>query len=296
MSSTDPKAIQVRTYLETPSPTKLTLPANACDSHVHVFGPQTRFPYDTQSKITPLDAPKEKLFALHRKLGIQRCVIVQSVVHGLDNTVVEDAIQSGGGNYLGIALVPINVSDLELRRLADKGFRGIRFNFMKHLSGLASVDQVIALSPRLANFGMHLQVHFESALVHELGPVLVKSSVPVVIDHMGRVDARKGLNHPDIQALMELLERRDIHLKVSGIDRIDADSLPADRYAAGVHIARTLVDRFPERCLWGTDWPHPNHTHIPDDGALVNALPQIATSPQVLEQILVHNPQALYHF
>lgn len=286
----------VPTYMQTPSTPGLRLPAMACDSHVHVFGPTHRFPYAATRSMTPAEAPKETLFALHRGLGITRCVIVQSVMHGLDNGVVEDAIAAGGGRYLGIALVPVDVPDAELQRLAGLGFRGVRFNFMQHLSDGATAQAVVALTPRLAAVGMHLQVHFESALVHPLGEVLARSSVPVVIDHMGRVDARLGPGHADFQALLQLMANPLFRVKVSGIDRIDAHAPPDERYVHGVALARVLVERFPERCLWGTDWPHPNHTHVPDDGALVDALARIAPDAQHLEQLLVHNPQNLYRF
>jgi 2-pyrone-4,6-dicarboxylate lactonase len=288
--------VPVRTYLEAPSQPKLALPALSCDSHVHVFGPTSRFPFTEHRKITPLDAPKEKLFALHKKLGISRCVIVQSVVHGLDNRVVEDAIVAGQGNYLGVALVPIDVTDQELLRLAEAGFRGVRFHFMRHIARGTKVQDVIALTPRLAAIGMHLQVHFESELIHDLLPEFAKSKVPVVIDHMGRVASRLGADHAEFGALMIAMSNPNYHMKVSGIDRIDAQALPHERYTAGVALARLLVERFPEQCVWGTDWPHPNHTHIPDDGVLVDALAQIAPSRPLLEQVLVHNPQRLYRF
>lgn len=302
MSSLDLQDMQtpVRTYLESPSKPNIKLPKHACDSHVHVFGPTSRFAYAKERKITPVEAPKEKLFALHEQLGIERCVIVQSVVHGFDNTVVEDAILAGKGAYLGVALVPPTVTDHELLRLAEVGFRGIRFNFMRHLSNDASIQQVLDLTPRLKAVDMHLQVHFESSLIQELGPALAQSQVPVVIDHMGRVDARKGIDHDDVQALFRLLENKLFNVKVSGIDRIDAHaythSQAGERYTVGIDIARSLVDRFPEQCVWGTDWPHPNHTHIPDDGVLVDALATIAPNLKILEQVLVLNPQRLYRF
>jgi 2-pyrone-4,6-dicarboxylate lactonase len=286
----------LRTYLEVPSTPTLALPALSCDSHVHVFGPTNLFPFTAQRKITPLDAPKEKLFALHKNLGITRCVIVQSVVHGFDNRVVEDAILAGQGNYLGVALVPVDVPDAELLRLAEAGFRGVRFHFMRHIKGAPRVADVIALTPRLAGVGMHLQVHFESELIQTLMPELAKSSVPVVIDHMGRVDSRLGEKHAEFAALLKAMENSNFRMKVSGVDRIDALAFPSERYAAGVELARLLVERFPERCVWGTDWPHPNHSHVPDDGVLVDALAQIAPSRALLEQILVHNPQRLYRF
>jgi len=280
------------TYNLHPATPVLRLPPLACDCHVHVFGPAARFAYADSRNFTPVDAPKETLFALHRQLGISRCVIVQSMCHGFDNRVVEDAIQAGEGRYLGVALVPADVADAELRRLAAAGFRGVRFNFMKHLAASTSVDEVVALTHRLKAVNMHLQVHFESSLIHSLAAALSRSAVPVVIDHMGRVDAALGAGHVDFSALYALLKNPLFYVKVSGIDRID----PYPPYTNGVALARTLVESYPERCLWGTDWPHPNHTHVPDDGVLVDALARIAPDPALLEQLLVHNPQRLYQF
>lgn len=287
-----PATTVVQTYDPTPSTPRLRLPPGACDSHVHVFGPAAEFAFAPQRSFTPADAGKATLFALHRQLGISRCVIVQSACHGFDNAVVEDAIAAGGGNYLGVALVPHTVAPRELRRLAGAGMRGVRFNFMKHLASTASVDDVLALTPHLADAGMHLQVHFESSLVHTLGPRLAESAVPVVIDHMGRVDATLGAGHADFAALERLLDNPLFHVKVSGIDRIDA----TPPYAHGIRLARRLLERAPERCLWGTDWPHPNHTHVPDDGRLVDALAGIAPAPSLLQALLVDNPERLYRF
>ena len=280
------------TYNLHPSTPRLTLPPGACDSHVHVFGPATRFPYAAARGFTPVDAPKEALFALHRQLGIERCVIVQSLVHGFDNRVVEDTIAAGGGRYLRVALVPPDVADAELARLASVGFRGVRFNFMKHLVNDAGIDRIMALTHRLAPHGLHLQVHFESSLIHTLAAPLARSAVPVVIDHMGRVDATLGPEHEDFAALHALLQNPLFRVKVSGIDRV---SRGAD-YADGIVLARLLVNDFPERCLWGTDWPHPNHHHVPDDGVLVDALSEIAPDAAQREQLLVTNPQAFYRF
>lgn len=286
----------IKTYLDVPSQPKLVLPSNSCDSHVHVFGPRERFPYADARKNTPAEAPKEKLFALHKKLGISRCVIVQSITHGTDNSVVADAIEAGGGRYLGVALTEIDVSDIELKRLASSGFRAVRFHFMKHIGGGHDVNDVIKLTPRLARVGMHLQVHFESSLVHTVGQEFLKSAVPVVIDHMGRVDANQGESHEDFQALMKLLDHTHVHVKVSGIDRIEATARAGSGYPMGKKLAARLVERFPDQCVWGLDWPHPNHTHIPDDGELVDSLSQIAPSKALLEKLLVTNPQALYKF
>jgi 2-pyrone-4,6-dicarboxylate lactonase len=282
----------VLTFNPHPSTPATRLPPGACDSHVHVFGPASRFPFATTRNFTPVDAPKETLFALHRQLGISRCVIVQSAVHGFDNSAVEDAIAAGAGRYLGVALAPHDVAQTELLRLKAAGFRGIRFNFMAHLANSATPEQLVELSRRLAPLGLHLQVHFDSALIHKLGPVLAASAVPVVIDHMGRVDASRGPDHADFSALMKLMENPLFRVKVSGADRID----PAPPYAAGVALARRLVEAFPERCFWGSDWPHPNHSHVPDDGQLVDLLAAIAPTPTLLKALLVDNPQRFYGF
>lgn len=286
----------VQTWMKEPRRPGWLLPANACDSHVHIFGPRQRFPYAAGLKVTPAEAPKEALFELHRKMGISRCVIVQSVTHGQDNRVVEDAIDAGGGRYLGVALVPVDVSLSELKRLASRGFRAVRFHFMKHLQAGASVDEVIKLTESLEQVGMHLQVHFESSLVHTVGQALMQSKVPVVIDHMARVDATRGADHEDFQGLMRLLDHPDVHVKVSGIDRIQATARAGSGYPMGVQLARMLVERFTEKCVWGLDWPHPNHTHIPDDGELVDALQQMAPTPERMQKLLVDNPQSLYRF
>jgi 2-pyrone-4,6-dicarboxylate lactonase len=282
----------VLTFNPVPSRPQITLPANACDTHVHIFGPAAWFPFSDARNFTPADAGRETLFALHRQLGIGRCVIVQSMIHGFDNSAVEDAIAAGGGRYLGVALVPHDVPDAELQRLKAAGFRGVRFHFGIHQGKGASVQQVMALTQRLAPLGLHLQIHFDGPAIHELAPLLKTSAVPVVIDHMARVDASLGENHADFRALCTLLEDPRFFVKVSGIDRVSK----APPYADGIGLARRLVADFPDRCFWGTDWPHPNHHHVPDDGVLVDALARIAPTPAALEALMVSNPQRFYQF
>ena len=174
-----------------------------------------------------------------------------------------------------------------------KGFRGVRFNFPRHVGNGTPMADVIAMTPRLADIGWHLQVHFDPGLIGELGPHLTASAVPVVIDHMGRVDASLGLDQPAFRTLRELLEHDFVWVKVSGSDRISKQGPP---YADAIPFARLLVEAYPERTLWGTDWPHPNHTHVPDDGVLVDILAQIAPTPQARQALLVDNPQRLYRF
>lgn len=261
-----------------------------CDTHCHIVGPAGLFPF-VQGTTSP-DYPKEALFELHQSLGIARSVIVQSARHGQDNSAVEDAIHSGGARYLGVAIVGVDVDDAELLRLASAGFRGVRFNFMRHLSRAEPIEAVIELTPRLARAGLHLQVHFESDLIHSLAPHLLRSHVPVVIDHLGRVDASRGPDHADFAALMRLMGDERLRVKVSGVDRIDR----TPPYAQAVELAQRLVASFPERCLWGTDWPHLNHHHQPDDRQLAALTAAIAPDPVARHRLLVSNPESFYRF
>ena len=276
-----------------PSKPKLRLPKGACDSHVHVFGPSRVFPYAKDAPFVPADAPKEKLFAMHALLGIEHCVIVQSTCHGFDNGAVADAIEAKKGAYCGIALAPASVDDRELKLLDGLGFRGVRFNFMKHLGAGAKIEDVIALTSRLAPLGWHLQVHFESSLIGELAPWFRKSAVPVVIDHMGRVDASRGIDQPDFRALLDLMKDDRFRVKVSGSERCTRQPPP---YRDAIPFARKLVAEYGDRTFWGTDWPHPNLNHIPDDGLLADLLPEIAPSEAERQALLTDNPQRFYRF
>ena len=276
-----------------PSRPKLRLPSGACDAHVHVFGPSKIFPFAENRPFTPADAPKEKLFALHAMLGIEHCVIVQSTCHGFDNAAVADAIAAKKGAYCGVALAPATVAASELEWLDALGFCGVRFNFMKHLGKGAGIEEAIALGPRLAKLGWHLQLHFEASLIGELAPWLKRSAVPVVIDHMGRVDASLGLDQPAFRQLLDLMKDERIWVKVSGCERISREGAP---WEDAIPFARKLVAEFPGRTLWGSDWPHPNLAAVPDDGALVDLLSEIAPSEAQRRALLVENPKRFYRF
>lgn len=282
------------TWLPEPRPTVAVLPPGATDCHCHVFGPTERFPHDKNSSFKPADAPKEALFALHERMGIERCVVVQSGCHGFDNSAVIDVMQARPKHYLGVALAPARVDDAALDRFAAQGFRGVRFNYMAHLAPGATDDELRALAPRLADRGMHLQLHMEAGLIEKLAPVLAELPVTVVIDHMGRIDASEGLAQAPFQALVRLLEKPHIWCKVSGCERASRQEPP---YADGLIFAQRIVESFADRVLWGTDWPHPNYrTDPPDDGDLFDLLPQIAPTVTALQALLVDNPSRLYRF
>jgi 2-pyrone-4,6-dicarboxylate lactonase len=282
------------TWMASPSKPILKLPRGACDTHVHVFGPRSRFPFAPGRSYTPADATKEKLFALHEYVGIERCVIVHSAAHGYDLSATADALAAKGGTYKGVALVPTTISDAELKRHKEAGFCGARFHYMGHLAAAAPIDEVIAFGKRLADIGWHLQIHMAAERIGALAPALLRSSAPVVIDHMGRIDASRGLDQEPFRNLLSLLQDKNVWVKVSGADRASRQGPP---YADAVPYARKLVEEFGDRCLWGLDWPHPNHQGpVPDDGVLVDLLAEIAPNEALRQALLVDNPQRFYRF
>lgn len=281
----------VRTFHPSPRRPRIVLPPGACDAHCHVFGPAARFPFAPGRRYTPVDAPRELLAGLHRRLGFERAVLVQASCHGTDNAALLDAIAWSGGRWRGVAMVAADVTSEELAALHAGGIRGLRFNFVRHLGPDAPFDAVRTLAEKIRPLGWHLVVHFDADRLPELAPLLRILPVPVVIDHMGRIDAARGPDQEPFRLLLELLEDPRFWVKVSGVERISRTGPP---WADAVPFARSLVARFPDRVLWGTDWPHPNIRSIPDDGELVDLLAEIAPRPDLLEALLVHNPTRLY--
>ncbi|TCT06970.1 amidohydrolase family protein [Paralcaligenes ureilyticus] len=280
--------------LERITPVARRLPANACDTHCHIFGPAAVFPFAEDRPYTPPDAPFEKLQAMHAKLGITRTVLVQAACHGTDMTAVLDAIAHSNGQCRGVALLAPDVDAAEIARLHAGGIRGARFHFMSHLAGSTRED-VERIARLIAVHGWHICVHGDEASVISVLPWFTSLDVPFVIDHMGRVSADKGLRNPHFQALLDLKNHPRAWVKISGIDRVS--STGKRPFADGKPFVRALIEHMPDRLLWGTDWPHPRvQGDMPDDGDSANTLLELCPDQAVLEQILVANPQALYGF
>jgi 2-pyrone-4,6-dicarboxylate lactonase len=288
-----PKSADI-TYHPHPGPRQFVLPAGACDGHCHVFGPVAQFPYALHARFRPGDATKETLFALHDRYGFERCVVVQSGCHGFDNSATADAVGARSGRYVGIALLPHDVADADILALKAQGFRGIRFNYMAHLNPGPDPKELATLAARLVAFDWHLQIHMDSSFIEPMTPYLSSLPVPVVIDHMGRIDASLGLKQPAFEALKALMRFDNMWVKVSCCERASRQESP---YVDAVPFARELVASFPERVLWGTDWPHPNfRSSPPDDADLVALLQVIAPTDDLLNKLLVDNPMRLYQF
>jgi 2-pyrone-4,6-dicarboxylate lactonase len=269
-------------------------PPGAVDAHCHVFGPGAEFPYAPERKYTPCDAGKAKLRALRDYLGFARNVVVQATCHGADNRAMIDAVSTSGGLARGIATARRSVTDAELAAMNAAGVRGVRFNFVKRLVDTTPRDELVEIATRVAKLGWHVVIYFEAAELPELYGFIASLPATVVVDHMGRPDVTKPVDNAEFALFEKLMaENPQVWSKVTCPDRLSASGPP--NYDDFVPFARRLVERFPDRVLWGTDWPHPNlKTHMPDDGALVNLIPRIAPTAELQQRLLVDNPMRLY--
>ncbi len=278
-----------------PNPKKpdQALPAGACDSHCHVFGPAAIYPFASTSTYEPVDAPRETLFQRHRHLGIERAVIVQASCHGTDNTAMLDALKAANGAYRGVAVVDENIDAQSLADMHQAGVRGVRFNFVKRLGGGKPLSVYRTILEKIEPLGWHIIVYFDAEDLPQLEPFLREIQVPVVIDHMGRVPVEQGTQSVAFKLLTDLLGGDDRYwVKISCPERLSKLGPP---YTDVDEVARTLLERFADRVLWGTDWPHPNmKSHMPDDGELVDRIMTICASEQLRNAVLVDNPGRLY--
>ncbi len=292
-----------------PSKPRFQLPAGSVDAHCHVFGPGAQFPFAPERKYTPCDASRQQLFALRDHLGFARNVIVQATCHGADNRALVDACIASNGKARGVATVKRSVSDAELQALHAAGVRGVRFNFVKRLVDFTPKDELLEIAQRIKALGWHVVIYFEAVDLPELwdffAAVHDEVGVPVVVDHMGRPDVGKPVDGPEFELFVRFMsEHARVWCKVSCPERLslsgpkalhgeEAAGLPP--YRDVVPFARRIVQTFPSRVLWGTDWPHPNlKDHMPDDGLLVDFIPYIAPTADLQRRLLVDNPMRLY--
>jgi 2-pyrone-4,6-dicarboxylate lactonase len=277
-----------------PSQPGFVPPPGAVDAHCHVFGPGDVFPYAPERKYTPTDASKDQLFALRDFLGFERNVIVQATCHGADNRALADALRAAGDRARGVATIRPATSPAELADLHAAGVRGIRFNFVRRLADPKPDDYYRALVDRVAELGWHIVVYFEAPDLAERWDLFTSLPTAVVVDHMGRPDVTQPLDAEGFTLFNRFLaEHENVWCKVTGAERLTKSGPPG--YDDVVPFAQHLVSAFPDRVLWGTDWPHPNlKSHRPDDGALVDLIPRLAPAADLQRKLLVDNPLRLY--
>jgi 2-pyrone-4,6-dicarboxylate lactonase len=288
-------------WYQGPSTPQFKLPPGSVDAHCHVFGPGEQFPYAPERKYTPCDAGKAQLFALRDHLGFARNVIVQATCHGADNRAMADACRASNGRARGVATVKRSVTDAELQALHAAGVRGVRFNFVKRLVDFTPKDELMEIAGRIKALGWHVVIYFEAQDLPELWDFFSALPTTVVVDHMGRPDVSKPVDGPEFALLLQFMrEHGNVWSKVSCSERLSVAGPPAlngerSAYRDVAPFARRVIETFPDRVLWGTDWPHPNlKDHMPDDGLLVDFIPHIATTPELQRRLLVDNPMRLY--
>jgi len=279
-----------------PNPKEPTFvpPQGSIDSHCHIFGPSNVFPYTNKRTFTPPDSPLQAFQKLQDHLGMHRALIVQGSCYGHNHEALLNALKVGSGKYRGVALVTPEMGKGEVARLDKAGVCGARLNFLAHLGGRPSPETIDRILSLIRPFGWHLAVHVSESDLIDVADFIRSMDQPVVIDHIARVNVREGAEGPAFQTLLRLLDTGNVWVKLSGTDRFSATPPP---FSDAVALARLVAEHTPERIVWGTDWPHPNiKGFMPNDGEMVDLIPEIATSEATRQMMLVDNPEKLFGF
>ena len=271
-------------------PPRLKAPANACDCHHHVY--RSRSLVDRRGIAFAGDALSTDYRALQKRLGISRHVVVQPSTYGTDNRIMLDALAAFGPVAHAVAVADNTVSGAELRRLHERGVRGIRFNFAP--AGPTAPEMIEPLSRRVANLGWHIEINAWAADLMEMIPILDRVPTMIVLDHLGHVPEPEGTGHPLFGKIRRLIDKGNTWVKLAA--PYDASKIGPPDYADSSALARAYVKAAPERLVWGTNWPHPGEDPKPDDAQLFDLLLDWAPEETVGKRILVENPAVLYDF
>jgi predicted TIM-barrel fold metal-dependent hydrolase len=273
---------------------RLMAPPKACDSHLHIYDP--RFPASRPGSRLTRDATVSDYRQLQKRIGTSRAVVVQPAAYLFDNAVTVDAIaQLGIANARGIAVVNPSVTDAELRDLDHGGIRGVRFTQHDPKTAVTTPEMVEPVSKRIAELGWHAQIHMRGDQLVAMAEVIARLPCTIVIDHMGRVPQPDGIHHPAFDIVKRLLDSGRAWVKISG-PYLDTRVGPPS-YSDLHEVARALIRYAPDRCVWGSDWPHPTEAETkPDDAALLDLFTDWCGNEETRHRILVENPAQLYGF
>lgn len=271
--------------------------AGACDSHSHVFGPFDRYPLAAKRSFNPPESPLEALEGVWSSLGLEKSVLIQGSAHGEDHSAMLAAIASDREHRRGVALIASEISDASLNALHQGGIRAIRFNWTRHLLGddarsvQQRLDQASALLSRIHRMGWHVELHVDATNLGLVENLLTPDGMPVVIDHMARIDLRDVDAYAQLSRLISLLKHKHFWVKLSGADRMAANLTELDQCTS---VLQQLLVAAPDRCVWGLDWPHVNLYRKRTDEELVRLLMTAAQDREALRRILCTNPDRLY--
>lgn len=273
----------------------LAVPTGAVDSHHHIY--DHRFPYAEGVTLRPPEATVADYRVLQGRLGTRRSVVVQPSSYGTDNSCLLDALAQFGDAARGVSVIDRQTTDAELHAMDEAGVRGIRFNLSRPAgAGMELLDE---LAKRIAPLGWHVQLHTLGDSYAAMESTLQRLPTPLVIDHLGRIPQPNGMNHPAWDVLRRLVDGGRTWIKLSGAYHDSRDGADG-HYADAGAMTRAWLEQAPERMVWGTDWPHPaamvGEKPMPDDALLLNLLGAWLPKPDLLQKVLVDNPQRLYDF
>ena len=240
------------------------LPKNSCDTHLHIFGDANRYPASNPHALyqPPQDCTLDAVRALHEAMGVERAVFVQPTIYGTDHSLLHDVLKTAPREkYCGVAIVDDSVTDAELARLASVGVRGARFNFggnFKLAPSLAGFRRTLA---RIRELGWFAKVFGFGDDFLAVEAELRQIAFPAIIDHMGGPDYQRGTAAPVIRLILDLLNNGNWWIGLSNGDLRSQAGYPWDD---AVEFGRLFYDAAPDRCLWGTDWPHVHRFIRPD--------------------------------
>jgi predicted TIM-barrel fold metal-dependent hydrolase len=270
-------------------PPKIKVPLNSADCHPHIY--DSRFPCSPKAVLKPGDATVAEYRALQKRLGTTRNVVVQPSSYGTDNRCLLDALSQFGPTARGIAVVDTTVSDPELKQLNAAGVRGIRFNLQQ--AGATTLDMLENLSRRITPLGWHIQINASPSQFIRAADLLPSLPCPIIFDHLAHV-LNASTSDPGFALISSLLAKGNTWMKLSGA-YIDSKVGPPT-YADCTAVAKAYVKQAPDRCVWGTDWPHPTTPNKPDDAVLLDLLAVWVPDEQLRHRVLVENPERLYGF
>ena len=278
-------------WSEGTEPPKLQAPANACDCHHHIYGSQ--YKVDPRSTLRPGDASVEDYRGFQKKIGTTRNVVVQPSTYGTENAPTLDAVAAFGPTARAVVVVDTSITDAELKRMHEQGARGIRFNLAQ--AGAPTPEMIEPLSKRINALGWHIQINAPAAKIMEVMPILETVPTPIVFDHLAHIPQPEGVNHPLFAQVRKLIDKGKTWVKLSGAYADTKIGPPS--YADSSAVAQAYAKAAPERCVWGSDWPHPSEREKkPDDALLFDLLLAWAPDEKVRHRILVENPAVLYDF
>lgn len=272
-------------------PTRYAVPPGAVDTHAHVIGLPPAYPFVAERSYTPPEAPAARYRAMLDATGMAHGVLVQVSVHGTDNRLMVETLRANRRRLRGIAVIPLGLPDADLAALKEAGVTGLRLNVL--FGGGVGLDQVERYGALAREMGWHLQFLLDARHLPGMAATMARLPVPLVFDHMGHMPASAGVEHPGFQTLLGLV-RDGNYVKLSGAFRVSETGPP---YADTVPFARALNDAAPDRCLWGSDWPHVAAWNGPPKlPALLDLMADWVPDAERRRLLFVDNPTRLYGF